>query len=113
MNSARGSVIIKYEEGKSAHNQVLEVTFKAENSDFSFNTAYFFIIAKKDMVDFITKYIPVMRSEILNFGNNNNTWRALSLPISSLVSSKNEKIDTDQIEFQVQLFRHSKSGNHR
>ena len=112
LDSPRGTVTITYEEGKSTHNQVLEFGLKAENSDFSFNTGYFYIIAKKDK-EVLRKYDPILRSEIINYTDRENTWKRVSVPLSSLVTGKDDKSEINDIKFQFQLYRHSKNGNHR
>ncbi|CAI2361935.1 unnamed protein product [Moneuplotes crassus] len=110
-NSALGLVVITYEEGRSAHNQVLEFNLTAENSDFSPGNGYFFIVGKKDIKNPLN-FIPIMRSEILKYGDD-NTWKLTSISLSSLVTGKKDNSSIDEITFQVSLYRHSKSGNHK
>ena len=47
VNSVRGKVRISFEESKGVWNQVLEVTLKVEEGDFSMSSSYFYVIAKK------------------------------------------------------------------
>ena len=110
-NSALGLVVIKYQEESNIHNQELKFSLKAENSDFSANTNYFYIIARKDDKNH-QSFIPIMRSEILNFSNEKNEWKEAKIPVSALVTGKNAP-PIDQIEFQIQLYRHSKNGHHK
>jgi hypothetical protein len=85
---------------------------QAENSDFSGASSYFYIIAKKDPVN-AQKYIPIMRSEIINYGSKTNIWRLTKIPLSAISSGKGEISNIDNVEFQIQLYRHSKEGDHR
>ena len=107
----RGTVIMTFEEGKSPHNQILELSLKAEESEFSDNASYFYIIGA------ITNTIPsrtspVMRSEVIRFNENNNCWRKSKIPLSCLDKS-DQGFDLNKIAFQIQLYRHDKSGNHK
>jgi hypothetical protein len=117
INSARGTVTISYEEGRSAHNQVFELSLSAENSDFSSNTSYFYVIAKKQMDGFSIKYVPILRSELLSYSSSplesQNVWKVISLPISAFLSGREERKEINDIEFQFQLYRYSKNGDHR
>jgi hypothetical protein len=91
---------------------VLEFCLQAENSDFSTGNSYFYIVAKKNPRDH-HNYIPIMRSEIVKYGNKINNWALTKVPLSAISTGKNDKSSIDHLELQVQLYLHSKEGSHK
>ena len=81
VNSVRGKVRVTFEETKGIWNQVLELTLKVEEGDFSINWSYFYIIAKKEN-EINRKYVPIMRSELVSYKQNDDWWRKVSFKIS-------------------------------
>ena len=74
INSARGKVIITYEEAKSTFNQVLDLSLKALDPSFSQHSSYFYIISKRTN-DIPARNVPVMRSEVITYGEKDNKWK--------------------------------------
>jgi len=88
------------------------MTLKAEDGNFSVNGSYFYVLAKKDS-DHKRVFSPIMRSEVISFKESDDCWRTVSVPISSLVSANNVNVDVNAVEFQLQLYRHSRNGSHK
>lgn len=70
----RGNVTVTFEEGRSAHNQVLELTLLAQESEFADSVPYFYVIAEVNNL-IPRKSNPIMRSEVIRFNEGNNTWK--------------------------------------
>jgi hypothetical protein len=91
----RGTVVITYEEGQSASNQVLELSLSANKGDYTEGYSYFYIVSKRGG-HIPIQYFPIMRSEIVKYsllkGNQNmNKWAQSQIPINSLIDSNAHK----------------------